>query len=68
MWNNDTAQRYWRIFQQLRMIVWYDSYVTEGKCGMQMCVPKGSKNFLVEVEQTACKKGEMTIKLEWDVE
>ena len=39
-----TARHYWRIFQQPRMIVCYDSDVTEGKCGMQMCVPKGSKN------------------------
>jgi hypothetical protein len=44
------------------MIVCYDSYVTEGKCGM--CVPKGSKNFLLGVKQTACTKGEMTIELE----
>jgi hypothetical protein len=68
MWNNETARRHWRISQQLRMIVCYDSYVTEGKCGMQMCVPKGSKNFLLEVEQTACTKGKMTIELEQDVE
>jgi hypothetical protein len=48
MWNNDPAHRYLRIFQQLRMIVGYDSYVTERKYGMQMCVPKGSNFIIIE--------------------